>query len=248
MADRLPTYGQLAYQGLWPGVDMVFRGAGREAQVRVRVAPGASPSAFGLAYAGADGALGDPQRKPLIQTPLGTLRDSTPRGWQQIGGKRVPGRKPLFARQGAGGANAYGFALGSSYDRSHPLVIDPGHRLLDLPGRHGHRPGQRRSRSTARAAPTSPAAPTRRLPHHRGRVRHDAQRRRRRLRDEAERRRLGARLLDLPGRDAAADAGLGIAVDGAGSAYVTGYTSSTDFPTTAGAFDTTLQRRLTTRS
>ena len=36
------------------------------------------------------------------------------------------------------------------------------------------------------------------------------------------------------------DHGLGIAVDGAGSAYVTGDTSSTDFPTTAGAAQTTL--------
>ena len=35
------------------------------------------------------------------------------------------------------------------------------------------------------------------------------------------------------------DAGRGIAVDGAGSAYVTGDTASTDFPTTAGAAQTT---------
>lgn len=44
----------------------------------------------------------------------------------------------------------------------------------------------------------------------------------------------------LGGSSANGDNGLGIAVDAAGSAYVTGFTNSTDFPTTAGAPGTTL--------
>src|SRR5262249_9387956 len=38
----------------------------------------------------------------------------------------------------------------------------------------------------------------------------------------------------------AADIGRGIAVDGIGDAYVTGYTQSSDFPTSIGAFQTAL--------
>ena len=44
------------------------------------------------------------------------------------------------------------------------------------------------------------------------------------------------------------DYGSGIAVDGAGNAYLTGRTNSADFPTTAGAFDTTFNGGLATPS
>ena len=76
-----------------------------------------------------------------------------------------------------------------------------------------------------------------RLPDHRRRVRRQLQRRRRRVRDQVRPCGLGARLLDVPGRDGD-DAGLGIAVDEKGrAAFLTGSTASSDYPTSTDAND-----------
>ena len=120
--------------------------------------------------------------------------------------------------------------------------LDPGRlgaRLLDLPRRQRATTTATGSRSTrAGSAYVTGVTDSADFPTTPGAFDTSLQRRRRRVRDEAERRRRGARLLDLPRRHAASDAGHGIAVDAPGSAYVTGATDSADFPTTAGAFDT----------
>ena len=120
---NLPTYRELAYRNVWPGVDLVFRGQGGTLKYELHVQAGADLSKIGLAYGGADGVSVGKGGNLLIQTPLGTLRDARPRSYQRIGGKRVP-VDSRYAVKSHG--NAYGFALGSSYDPRHPLVIDPG--------------------------------------------------------------------------------------------------------------------------
>ena len=118
-----------------------------------------------------------------------------------------------------------------------------GARLLDLPRRGGMRLGHGIAVDGAGQRLRHRLHRSTDFPDHRGRVRHQLQRQLRRLRDEAERRRLGARLLDLPGRERLRRRRAAIAVDGAGSAYVTGYTVRPTSRPPPGAFDTSSQRR-----
>ena len=93
---------------------------------------------------------------------------------------------------------------------------------------------------TRRATRTSPAAPTLASPPRRA----PSTRRPTASGDDAYVTKLNATGSALEystyiGGATAGDSGLAIAIDGAGSAYITGSTGSTDFPTTAGAYDTT---------
>jgi hypothetical protein len=231
---NLPTYRELAYRNVWPGVDLVFRGHGRTLKYELHVQAGADLSKVGLAYGGADGvSVGGGNL--LIQTPLGTLRDARPRSYQRIGGKQVPVDSRYAVKSGG---NAYGFALGSSYDPRHPLVIDPGIEYSTFLGGSGsdrangiavdgagsaYVTGRANSGfpTTAGAYDTSSngggdAYVTKLNP-------------------------TGSALeySTYIGGATAGDSGLAVAIDATGSAYITGSTASTDFPTTAGAYDTT---------
>ena len=96
-----------------------------------------------------------------------------------------------------------------------------------------------RSPWTPPATPTSRVPPLPQLPDHLRRLPAREQWQQC-LRDQAQRRRFGPGLFHLPRRQQLLRkrSGNGIAVDASGDAYVTGSTESTNFPTTAGAFQT----------
>ena len=50
----LATYRELTYKGLWPGIDMAFRGEGGQLKYEFHVAAGADPSDIALVYRGAE--------------------------------------------------------------------------------------------------------------------------------------------------------------------------------------------------
>jgi beta-propeller repeat-containing protein len=229
----LPTYERVAYRGLWPGVDMSFHGAGGTLKYEFRLAAGASPDRIRLAYAGAEGLAMSRDGSLLIRTPLGTLRDQAPTAWQWIGGRKVP-VESRYAINGR--SHAYGFELGA-YDRSRPLVIDPGLVYSTYLGGTGTDiPNALAVDETGNAyitGRTSASFPTTAGAFDTG------------LSGGSD---AFVTKLDPDGSNLVystylggngLDEGWGITVDGSGNAYASGQTSSTDFPTTVGAFDTT---------
>jgi hypothetical protein len=234
---NLPTYRQLTYRELWPGIDMVFRDKGGTLKYEFRLRPGANVSDIRLAYQGADGVSLGAAGNLLVQTPLGAFRDSRPRSFQRMGKKQVAVRSRYVL---AKGENTYGFALGV-HRPDHPLVIDPGLTYSTYLGGVSSDDGIEIAVDANGAAyvtgwTLSPDFPTSAGAYDTGfngaNGSHDA--------FITKLNASGSALVYstfLGG--ASGDQGSSIAVDGSGAVYVTGRSDSTNFPTTAGAYDTT---------
>ena len=115
----VPAFGAVRYEGLYPGVDLLFYPAEGGIEYDVVVAPGADPSRFAVRMTGAagvtlrDGAL-------EFSLPNGeVIHQSAPVAYQLLDGARAPVRS-AYALDG----DVLRFAVGA-YDPTRPLVIDP---------------------------------------------------------------------------------------------------------------------------
>lgn len=122
---NLPTFEEVRYRDLWPGIDVVFRGAAGELKYDFVLRPGARVDTIRLAYRGAEKLTLDNDGNLQIRTALGTMTDARPVSWQEIAGRKVPVASRYALRQGADDATEYGFSVGAEYDPAYPLIIDP---------------------------------------------------------------------------------------------------------------------------
>ena len=98
---NVPSYAQVKYEGVYPGVDLVYYGNQRQLEYDFVVAPGADPNQIKLSFAGADGMrvdaasgdlvlkVGDDEvrfRKPAVYQPAVAAVDDRRTG----GGKSRP--------------------------------------------------------------------------------------------------------------------------------------------------------------
>jgi hypothetical protein len=120
----IPTYASIRYEGLYPGIDLHYEGVSGRLKGTYLLAPGADPARIRWQHSGAKSVQVDPSSGELRITldapePI-TLVEQAPLAWQELGGRRVP----VAARYVNAGDGSVRFDLGP-YDAAQPLVIDP---------------------------------------------------------------------------------------------------------------------------
>jgi beta-propeller repeat-containing protein/Big-like domain-containing protein len=116
----IPSYEKVRYQGLYPGIDLVFYGNPRQLEYDFEIAPGADPGKVRLAVEGADRMEIDPAGDLVLNLGGGEVRLKKPVSHQEIAGAR----REVASRWRRSGDGRLGFDLGA-YDSARPLVIDP---------------------------------------------------------------------------------------------------------------------------
>lgn len=166
----LPTYSEIVYHNLWPGIDLLFRGENGQLDYEFLIRPGARVQDIRLAYRGAEKLSVDDDGDLIIHTAQGSIADTRPVTYQLVDGQGVAVASRFAVKRSGKSKATYGFTLGA-YDPRRELILDPGLVYSTYLGGTGD------------------------------------------------------------------DEGHAIAVDSCGQAYVAGDTYSTDFPTTAGAYN-----------
>src|SRR2546426_4537719 len=229
---NVPTYAKVHYRAVYPGIDLVYYGNQRQLEYDFVVSPGANPERIVLGFQGAERLEINAEGELVLHAGGGALRQQKPVIYQEINGVRtkIEGRYVLKD------AHRVGFQV-AAYDASRPLVIDP--TLVDSTYLGGSisDDGYGIAVDAAGSAYVTGLAGSTDFP-----TVNPLQAANGGGTDAfvSKLNAAGSALLYstyLGG--SGEDYGYGIAVDAAGSAYVTGQTTSTDFPTTIGAFQTT---------
>ena len=117
---NIPNYAKVAYQEVYPGVDLVYYGNQRQLEYDFIVSPGADPTVIRLAFDGVDRLDVDDQGDLVLRVGRGEIRQHKPVIYQDIDGVRreISGRYLIRDHQ------QVAFHVGD-YDTSRPLTIDP---------------------------------------------------------------------------------------------------------------------------
>jgi hypothetical protein len=116
----LSLFTQARVEQLYPGVDLVYYGNTRRLEYDFIVAPGADPRAIAIRFTGADQIRLDAQGDLVFTLGREEIRQPKPRLYQTVAGAR----KEIAGGYQLTGGDTVAFGVGE-YNRGRPLVIDP---------------------------------------------------------------------------------------------------------------------------
>ena len=255
---NIPNYAEVQYQDIYPGVNLVYYGnphSGGRLEYDFVVAPGADLGSIKLSIEGADHLSLDARGNLLITVPGGRVRLNKPVVYQQNTETTFPAKKTAPARHFLRGwyqldANGQVSFKVEAYDASKPLVIDPVLSYSTYLGGAGIDVGTRVAVDSSGDAYITGLTSSTDFPNTPGTVDQT-------IGAQACGSKLSGKTFPCPDAfvtelspdgktilystflgGSMADGATGITVDSSGNVFLTGFTNSSDFPTTSGAFQT----------
>ncbi len=116
----IATYEGVRFESIYPGISLVYRGAQGRLEYDFVIAPNADPSRIKMTIAGADDLSLDRDGNLIIKTSAGKVIQKAPVIYQEVNG----GRHQVAGGYALIGTHHVAFKLGA-YDRRMPLIIDP---------------------------------------------------------------------------------------------------------------------------
>ncbi|HTA46540.1 MAG TPA: SBBP repeat-containing protein [Bryobacteraceae bacterium] len=119
----IPLFNEIRYTGLWPGIELSYESDGAGLSTKFEIAPGADPGLIRLEFNGPVRLLGSGQLR--VRNASGVWMENRPAFYQIIDGVGAPVEGAYQTLEN----NTVGFKPGQ-YDRSKPLIVG----LASLPG------------------------------------------------------------------------------------------------------------------
>lgn len=226
----IPNYARVRYQQIYPGIDLVYYGRQGQLENDFIVSPGSDPNSIRICLKGARSMHVDRAGDLVLKVAGGEIYLRRPHAYQGRG----PGLKKVAAHYVLRAGNQVGFELGS-YDRRRKLVIDPVLAYSTYLGGNGGDTGYGIAVDSSGNAYVTGTTASVNFPTTGG-----VQTTVGTGRDifVTKLNSAGTAFVYSVFLGGSSDTATGIAVDSSGDAYIVGYTSSTDFPTTPGTFQT----------
>lgn len=117
---NVPTFKKVKYEAVYPGVDLIFYGNQQQLEYDFVVAPGADPQAIALSFEGADKLEVDAQGDLFLYVGGEVIRQRRPLVYQEVDGTK----REISVGYVYTGEHRIGLQVGD-YDATMPLVIDP---------------------------------------------------------------------------------------------------------------------------